>query len=204
MIKLLTVFCAAVLSAAACVHSPPTPPDAPDLFRDIVAGAAPWDASGGDLAAAAVTMEGDAAPVVWAKAVVERAPGLAKVRGGLPLVARIKGLPVAGRPWTVAWTTRTSAPLPRVPVALLVSSRRVAPALLPNTNGAWLQVLPSFVVTPQSGGALTQDGGTIRLDMTWPAGAVGTEWFMQLLVQDRRVPGGVTVTPAVAITVGNR
>ena len=197
----LAVACAFLTAIAAFASSCATPQKAPDMFRDIIREAAPWAPNMG---ATVEAMTLDSAPVVWAKAVVERAPGLARVRGGLPIVADIRGRPVAGKPWSIGWTTRPSGPLPRVPVALIVSARRSEPGLLPNTNGAWLQVIPQFVITPQPGGFLTQDGGNVRLDMTWPAGAVGTEWFLQLLVQDRRVPGGVTVTPAVAITVGNR
>lgn len=190
---LFMVACAAPKSAVEDLFSIAEPAD------DLVVGGDETPAAGDEVLAAGL----DDAPVTFAHAAVRWAPGLADVAGGLPIVSHIER-PVAGKPWVAAWTTRPSAPFPESKVVVIASQRRAEAAELPGSRGAYLQVRPDHVIAAAPGSILTSEGGIIRLDLTFPPTAVGSRWFLQLLVRDARTPIGVTVSPMLELTVGNR
>ena len=53
-------------------------------------------------------------------------------------------------------------------------------------------------------GFLTQEGGVVGVNVTFPPAQVGAVFYAQLLVQDPRSPRSVTVSPMLRLTVGNR
>lgn len=141
---------------------------------------------------------------VWAKAVVRHAPQLADVAGGLPIVSRIIGRPIAGEPFTIAWTTRPSPPLVDANVVLLASQRKADPAVLDGASGGMLMVHPDLIIAPQASSLFTLQQGVARFDVMFPPAAVGSHWFVQAVVADARVDAGVTFAPVVELTVGDR
>jgi hypothetical protein len=160
------------------------------------------NASRGDLLPArAVTLEGST-PNVVAHVTIRHMPHLADVAGGLPIVVPPER-PIAGKPWTLAFTTRPTAPFPSAPVALFVSFRPPSAAKpIPNARGGMLQVPPDLVFKPGQVDWLTQEGGTVRLDITFQPAHIGTRIWCQLVVKDE--VAGVLTSPVVAMTVGSR
>lgn len=143
-------------------------------------------------------------PEVFAHVTVRHPKTACKVMGGGSIV-QFSGRPLVGRPWKATWSTRPTTP-PDQPdytlVALLVSNHRVEGAPIPNGGGCWLLVRPDHVIAP--GPILRERGGTYTLSMTWPRELLGTQWFMQLLLDDARVGSHVTTSPMLELTVGNR
>lgn len=134
---------------------------------------------------------------------IRHMPYLADVAGGLPIVIPPATRPIAGQPFTIAWTTRPSAPFPAAPVALFVSFTPPGDAKpIPNARGGMLQVPPQLVFKPGQVDWLTQEGGTVRLDYTFQPRDVGARIWCQLVVKD--AVAGVLTSPVVALTVGDR
>lgn len=184
-------FCAVMLAVAACSFPPPS-------FEDMTR----TTNTGGLIPEDAVRAVALSDGPVYGKAVVRHMPRLAGVAGGLPIVVP-PGRPIAGGPFTLAWTTRPSAPFPDVPVALFVSFREPGGAHpIPHARGGMLQVPPDMVFKPGEVSWLTQSGGTVRADLTFSGPHVGTSLWCQLVV--KHPVAGVLTSPVVALTVGNR
>jgi len=151
------------------------------------------------------SLDDSAVPDVVATTRIVRPPSLTGVAGGLPIVLPINTRPLAGAPFTLGWTTRPTAPFPNPRTALLVTlAQPPAPSLIQGGRGGMLQVPPDLVFVPGTVPWLTQNNGTVRLDITFIPQLVGLKVWMQLAVSDARVPAGLTVTPMVALVVGNR
>jgi hypothetical protein len=118
------------------------------------------------------------------------------------------GVPRAGMPFRVDWTTKPTSPgePPAFPAMLLVSFQIQAPTPMDvvGAPGCHLMVEPEFIMVPHAGSILTQSGGRVRLDWTPHASVIGQEFYSQLLVT---VPGGnaggFLVSPALHVVVGS-
>lgn len=133
-------------------------------------------------------------------------------RGGNPMVHVGGGKPAAGQPFVVEWSTvacATPAPMPFRPAALLVG---LTPAAAPldltpsGSPGCTLLVEPEFLLVPGTSAAdvLWQQGGTVRLDWTPPAGLVGSTFFVQLIVLEADAnAAGLLVSPGLEVHVGS-
>jgi len=185
--------CAAMLAVAACSSSPP-------LFDEMVG----TGNTGGlvpDSATRAVTLSAGPVP---GRAVVRHMPQLASVAAGLPLVVPPQ-IPTVGEPFTLAFTTRPTAPFPDVSTALLVSFEPPGDAhAIPGARGGMLQVPlnPKLTFRPGDVDWLTQAGGVVRLDLTFAEQHAGLRIWCQLLVKD--AVAGVLTSPVVALTVRKR
>lgn len=118
------------------------------------------------------------------------------------------GLPQAGEPFRVDWTTKPTTPgeSPTWPAMLLVSFDLITPMPLDSLGapGCHLLVQPDHVMMPQPGTILTQSGGCVCLDWTPRAGLVGVTFYAQLLVSAPGVnTGGFLVSPALHLEVGS-
>lgn len=160
-------------------------------------------ATAGELlpATRAATLEDEDRPEVVAHVAIRHAPHLADVPGGLPVVIP-PSRPIVNRPWTLAFTTRPTAPYPDQPAALFVSFTEPGDAwAIPNGRGGMLQVPPSSLrFKPGQVDWLTQQNGRVRLDITFGEQHAGLRIWCQLVVKDP--VAGVLVSPMVAVTVG--
>lgn len=119
-----------------------------------------------------------------------------------------EGVPRAGMPFRVDWTTKPTSPgePPAWPALLLVSFQLQAPVPMDvvGAPGCHLMVVPEFLMVPHAGSILTQSGGRVRLDWTPQASVIGQDFYSQLLVT---VPGanagGFLVSPALHVVVGS-
>lgn len=123
---------------------------------------------------------------------------------GNPIVTPVKTKPRAGARTIVEWTTAPTSPpaMPPYECWLLVALRPSEPiALAPfGLDGCYLLVLPDWVLRPQPGSILMQEGGTVRLDWVPDQTLVGSVWRLQLLVG---YPTGYRLSPALTLTIGN-
>lgn len=133
-------------------------------------------------------------------------------RGGNPMVHLGGGRPRAGLPFVVEWSTvacATPAPMPFRPAALLVGlTPAAAPVALAASGspGCVLLVTPEYLLVPGTSAAdiLWQQGGTVRLEWTPPAGLVGSTFFAQLIVFEAGAnAAGLLVSPGLAVHVGS-
>ena len=153
----------------------------------------------------AAMLDGAEEQVVYSRATITHTNQLADVLGGLPIVVPPDTRPMVGVPFTVGWTTRPTASFPNRRTALVVSLRPPPePALIPGGGGGTLMLHPDFVFEPNKVPWLTQYDGEVRLDFTFAQGLLGLRIWMQLLVDDDRVPGRAIGTPLLVLTVGNR
>lgn len=151
----------------------------------------------------AVTLDG-AAVDQWASAIVRYPNSLANVHGGLPIVT-LRERPIAGKPFSIGWTTRPTAPFPNYRTALLVTLKPPPAAQpLPGGRGGMLMVPPDYVFKAGQVPWLTQDSGNVRFDMTFIPALAGLRVWLQLVVADSRVPSGATVSPMVELVVGTK
>ena len=163
----------------ACAAVTPTRAPAPDTLTAALAEWAPQP-SGDPGQFRAATLSG---PPRYAIATVR------PVLGGMPL-AHVDERPIAGQPWQAMWTTRPTAPYPDLPMRLIVS---LTP---PGTTPAITQTfLPG-----QAG--VTQQGGRLYLDVTFPPQWIGLRLWMQAVVSDRRSLAGELATPVLEVVVG--
>ena len=117
------------------------------------------------------------------------------------------GLPQAGEPFRVDWTTKPTSPgeSPAWPAMLLIALDPMAPMSLASLGapGCHLLVQPDFIMMPEPGSILTQFGGCVSLDWTPRVGLVGFEFYSQLLCTAPSVnTGGFLVSPALHVQVG--
>ena len=89
------------------------------------------------------------------------------------------------------WTTRPTAPYPAAPMRLIVS-------LTP--PGHPQPITQTFL--PGQGGGVTQQGGKLYLDVTWPTQWIGLRLWLQAVVTDRRSLTGELATPVLELVVG--
>lgn len=118
------------------------------------------------------------------------------------------GIPRAGVPFRVDWTTKPTkpGPTPVWPAILLISMQPSVPTPLASVGGpgCYLMVQPDHIMVPQPGSILTQQGGRVRLDWTPPHGLVGTDFYAQLLVNAAGInAGGFLVSPALHVQIGS-
>jgi len=118
------------------------------------------------------------------------------------------GIPRAGVPFQVDWTTKPTGPgaLPTWPALLLISLNPSVPVPLDVVGGpgCHLMVEPDYIMVPKPGSILTQNGGCVRLDWTPNHGLVGAEFYAQLLVNSPGInAGGFLVSPALHVQIGS-
>lgn len=153
---------------------------------------------------------------------------IADVEGGLPWLVGWRTRPVEGRAWTVSWALRAvpawSRDVPNwmpgrvvngawqsIPVkcALAISQRPLEePVPIQGGLGGHLFVHLDTILVPTEtklhDGFFTADEfGQVAVDIVWPRGMAGQQFFAQLLVQDWRTPAGLVVSPAFELTVGH-
>lgn len=111
--------------------------------------------------------------------------------GGNPSV-RYDSRPIAGVPWSVVFTTKPTPPYPDAPMRLLIS-------LTPPGHES------PVVATFRAGDpGITQQGGKLWLDVTFPPQWVGLRLWLQAVVTDPRSLTGEVATPVLEITIGER
>lgn len=169
-----------LFAVAACASPQSNREPAPPSLVEAIQGAVPDHFRDATKKVAAATLAD--APPRYAIATVRHL-------GGMPLV-NYDERPIAGRPWTAVFTTRPTAPYPALPMRLVVS-------LTP--PGAEQPVQQTFL--PGQAG-VTQQGGKLFLDVTFPAQWVGLRLWMQAVVSDRRSLNGELVTPVLEVVVG--
>lgn len=118
------------------------------------------------------------------------------------------GIPRAGVPFRVDWTTKPTGPgtLPTWPAMLLISLDPSLPVSLEVAGGpgCYLMVEPDHIMVPKPGSILTQSGGCVRLDWTPNHGLIGTDFYAQLLVNAPGInAGGFLVSPALHVQIGS-
>jgi len=118
------------------------------------------------------------------------------------------GVPRAGRPFRVVWTTKPTVPTetPAWPAMLLISFELTAPVSLTSMGapGCHLMVDPEYIMTPHAGTILTQAGGRLCLDWTPKASVIGQHFYAQMLCYAPGVnAGGFLVSPVLHSIVGS-
>lgn len=213
--------------AAGCFLFTPPPP----IFDDIAARAVPattLPASPSPLRAAMLGGEG---PTYALVRTLPWGPGeLAAVQGGLPTVTGWTGRPIAGESWSITWGIRaTPAYAEGVPTwlplydgnhdgvkepvqlrcVLAVSQRPLErSAAIPGGEGGRLAVNLDSILQPARASLHSQfftldQQGRVAIDITFPETWVGQHFYLQLLVEDWRVPAYLTVSQAVELIVGD-
>ena len=124
-------------------------------------------------------------------------------------VGLIQGRPIVGFGFSVAWfTVPTSPPAPPAPeIMFLMVSPVAAPEPEPldrfGMPGCWLQVPPDNIVFPAPGTGVTQDGGTLTLNMPVLPHMTGLHLFVQCGILDPLANyGGALVSPVLELTFG--
>lgn len=126
---------------------------------------------------------------------------------GAPLPV-FHGRPLVGSDFHIVWHTVPSVPpAPPVPELMFLmvdtEQRPWAPLDDYGMPGCWLQVSPANMIFPIPGTGLTQDGGTLRLDISVFPHLVGTHLYVQCGILDVNAnPGGAMVTPMIELTFG--
>lgn len=111
--------------------------------------------------------------------------------GGNPSV-RYDSRPIAGVPWSVVFTTKPTAPYPEAPMRLLIS-------LTPPGHEA-----PVVATFHPGDPGVTQQGGKLWLDVTWPPQWIGLRLWLQAVMTDERSLTGETATPVLEVTIGEQ
>tara|TARA_R110002073_G_scaffold261948_3_gene424850 strand:- start:994 stop:1428 length:435 start_codon:yes stop_codon:yes gene_type:complete len=118
------------------------------------------------------------------------------------------GVPRVGQPFRVDWSTKPTSPSesPAWLAMVLVSYELATPHPLDalGAPGCHLMVSPEHIMMPREGTALTQFGGSVRLDWTPRVGLAGYSFYSQLLVSAPGVnTAGFLLSPALHVEVGS-